>query len=63
MSAKGKSNVDYDETTVEAEDLPTHQEAIPVPYLAGTNLVAIRFLAAASGMITRQAPDARPEKK
>jgi hypothetical protein len=62
----GKSNVKpdtLDETTVEHEDLATHQENIPVPYLSGTRRVAVRWLDVALNMITEQAPDERPGKK
>lgn len=64
MSAKGsKSPAQLDETTLEGEDMSTHQETIPVPWVAGTRLIAIRWIAPALDMVTRQAPDERPGKK
>lgn len=58
MGSKGRARPeDVDETTLEAEDLATHQEAIPVPYLSGTHMVALRWISEATGMVTRQAPD------
>jgi len=64
MSTKGKANVgEYDPTTLEDEDLPTHQEAIPVPCLSGTRLVALRWISPALNMVAEQAPDERPGKK
>lgn len=62
----GKSSVkpeEVDETTIEDEDLATHQENIPVPYVAGTRRVAVRWLDTALNLITEQAPDERPGKK
>lgn len=52
-----------DDTTLEDEELATHQETIPVPYIAGTRMVALRWLGPAYDMVTRQAPDDRPGKK
>jgi hypothetical protein len=54
---------ELDETTVEAEDLATHQENIPVPYLGGTRRIAVRWLDEALDMVTEQAPDSAPQKK
>lgn len=54
---------EIDETTLEPETLATNQETIPVPYLAGTRLIALRWISPALDMVTRQAPDDRPGKK
>lgn len=54
---------ELDETTLEDEELATHQENIPVPFLAGTRRVAVRWLDQALDMRTEQAPDSAPQKK
>ncbi len=62
---KGRSQepTETDKVPVEAEDMATHQETIPVPYLGGTRGVAVRFITEALDMVTVLAPDARPAKK
>jgi hypothetical protein len=52
-----------DETTLEAEELATHQENVPLPWLAGTRKIAVRWLDNALDQRTEQAPDDRPQKK
>ncbi len=57
MSSKGADiPASVDETTLQDTDLATNQETIPVPYLAGTQRYAVRWLDAARNMITEQAP-------
>lgn len=64
MSSKGKvPRADLNRDTIEEEELATHQETIPIPYLAGTQMVAIRFISPALDRVARQAPDERPGKK
>ena len=64
MGAKG-ANVpaEVDETTMEGEDVATHQETIPIPMISGTRLLALRWLTPAMNQVTRQAPDQKPGKK
>jgi hypothetical protein len=47
----------------EPEDLVSHQENLPVPYLAGTRQTALVWLDAATAMLTERAKDAIPSKK
>jgi len=64
MSAKGKAPAEeYNRDTIEEEELSTHQETIPIPFLAGTQMVAIRFISPALDRVARQAPNDRPGKK
>lgn len=51
-----------DEVPVEDEALATHQEAIPLPYLAGTRKIAARWIGPAENMKTRLA-ESTPGKK
>lgn len=62
---KGKSQdlSELDDTTLEAEDMATHQENIPVPALFGTRLVAVRWITPALNMVTVLAPNTKPGKK
>jgi hypothetical protein len=48
---------------VEEEEVATHQEAVPLPYVAGTRKVAVRWLGPATALITRQAPKEKTGKK
>jgi hypothetical protein len=53
---KGKNRPEeLDETTLEQEELSTHQETVPVPYVAGTQLIALRWISPALDMVTKQA--------
>lgn len=64
MSTKGVSApAEVNRDTLEEEELSTHQEAVPVPYLAGTRMVAVRWLSGAMDQVARQAKDDRPGKK
>jgi hypothetical protein len=64
MSAKAKASLpEHDEANLEEEAFATNQEAVPLPWMAGTNRVALRWLAPALGMLAEQAPDERPGKK
>lgn len=64
MSTKAsKTPAELDDTTMEEEDLATHQETIPVPFVFGTRLVALRWISPALDMVTRQAKDDKPGKK
>lgn len=62
MSAKG-TDIEKTELPVEEEEVATHQEAIPVPFVAGTRRVALRWMTPAFGLVTQLAPDKRPGKK
>jgi len=48
---------------VEPEEIASHQEAVPVPWWAGTRKVALRWITPATQMITEQAPQEKPGKK
>lgn len=48
---------------MEPESLATGQEAVPVPLLGGTRLIAIRWLTMPLNVFSVQAKDARPGKK
>jgi hypothetical protein len=50
-------SVDTPETDlpVEDEEIATHQEAIPVPFLAGTRKIAGRWISPATNLITKEA--------
>jgi hypothetical protein len=61
MSAKVPKH-EKDDIPVEAEELATHQEAIPLPYVAGTRHIAGRWMAPATAMITKKA-EGTPGKK
>lgn len=64
MSAKGKSSpAELNRDTIEEEDLATHQEVVPVPFQAGTRLVALRWISGALDQVARQAKEDRPGKK
>lgn len=54
---KGARSPERDEVPLEDESLDTAQEAIPVPYIAGTRRIALRWISPALDMITREAPD------
>lgn len=45
---------ELDETTLEQEELSTHQETVPVPYIAGTQLLALRWISPALDMVAKQ---------
>lgn len=64
MSAKGRSNpVELNRDTIEEEELATHQEAVPIPSISGTRLVAVRWISPALDQVARQAKEERPGKK
>lgn len=63
MSTKGRSqDIEVDETTLENEELATHQEVIPVPYFAGEQRIALRWITPALNMVTVQAKDGYKKK-
>lgn len=65
MSDKGKQQAmsELNNDTLKEEDLATHQEAIPIPFIFGTQNVALRWLTQAIDRTARQAPQDRPGKK
>lgn len=52
-----------DEMPIEDEELATHQEAIPLPFLAGTRKIAVRWIGPAANMVTQQSTDPQVGKK
>lgn len=58
MGAKGGGmSEERDEFPVEDEELSTHQEAIPVPFICGVRRVSARWIDDAREMETRQTKD------
>lgn len=39
----------------QAENVATNQQSVPLPYVAGTRLMAIRWITPATDMVTQQA--------
>lgn len=62
MSAKGKE-IEREDLPVEDEEVSTHQEANPVPWLCGTRRVALRWITPAFALATQAAPEETPGKK
>lgn len=62
MSAKG-TDIEKDDLPLEDEEVATAQEAIPVPLIAGTRRMAVRWFVPAMGLVTQLAPEDRPGKK
>lgn len=52
--AKDTPKVETDDIPVADEEIATHQEAVPVPYLAGTRRIAVRWISPALDMQTRE---------
>ena len=48
---------------IEDESLSTHQEAVAVPWVAGTRLVAAVWLTPIYGQRTEESKSNRPDKK
>jgi len=64
MSAKGTSDLgETDDLAIEPETVATIQEAVPVPYLAGTRAIALRWINPPVEVFSVQAKDGRPGKK
>ena len=63
MSKGANVDLERDDWPIAEEEVTTHQEAIPVPYIAGTRRVALRWVSPAVDMITIQAKDETPGKK
>ena len=62
MSAKGKE-IDREDLPVEEEEISTHQEATPVPWLCGTRRLSLRWITPAFALATQAAPDEVSGKK
>ena len=54
MSAKGMKHNPTDDLPVGDEEVTTHQEAVPLPYLAGTRKTACRWMTQAVNMLTKK---------
>jgi hypothetical protein len=61
--SKGMSAKATDEMPVEDEEIATHQEAVPVPFLGGTRKIAVRWLGPAANLITQESEDENVSKK
>lgn len=57
------TDIEKEDVPVQEEEIATHQEAIPVPYLAGTRRVSLRWITDARDMQTKQSQDATYRKK
>lgn len=55
MSA-AKQPVKLELIPFQKENLATNQQAVPLPYLAGTRLIAVRWLTPALDQVTTQVP-------
>ena len=63
---KGATNTQPDEPTVaglDEESQSTAQEAQPVPYFAGSQVIAARWISPLYNQFSEVAPDAKPGKK
>lgn len=63
MSKGANVDLEKEDWPVGEEEITTHQEAVPVPYMAGTRKVALRWISPAVDLVTVQAPDETPGKK
>jgi hypothetical protein len=63
MGSKAIKTPATDETALQDEQIATHQEAIPLPYLAGTRKIAVRWIGPAERMLTNQSTDNQVGKK
>jgi len=50
-----KTPVKVQLTPFQAENIASNQQAVPLPYLAGTRVVAIRWISPALNEVTQQA--------
>lgn len=57
------TDIEKQDVPVQEEEIATHQEAIPVPYLAGTRRVSLRWITDATEMATKQSKDPNYGKK
>jgi hypothetical protein len=48
---------------LEEEQFSTATEALPVPYLAGTRKVSLRWISSVYNLFSQNAPEERPAKK
>lgn len=53
--SKSMDKLATDELPVEPEEVATFQEAVPVPWFAGTRKLAVRWIDAATNRITKKA--------
>ena len=58
-----RTDIEKEDVPVQEEEIATHQEAIPIPWLAGTRRLSLRWITDATDMATRQAKDANSGKK
>ena len=63
MSYSTPSAPEREALPIEDEEMATHQESIPLPYLGGTRRISLRWISPALDMVTQEAPDATPGKK
>lgn len=59
---KGPNKPEVEKDSIQEEEVATHQEAIPVPYFAGTRKIAVRWITPAISIITKKNKEA-PTKK
>ena len=63
MSKGAAVNLEKDDLYVAEEEITTHQEARPVPFLNGTRKVALSWISPAMDMVLEEAPNEVPGKK
>lgn len=54
MSLKGAKNNQVSALPLEKEDVSKHQEAVPLPYFAGTRKMALRWMTGATDRVTKK---------
>ena len=59
---KAPKSTDVSDTSIQEEEVATHQEAIPVPYFAGTRKIAVRWITPALDIVTQKAKNAAAKK-
>lgn len=52
-----------EQTGLEQEQLSSAEEAVPLPYVAGTQKIAVKWITNTYGQFTKDAPQERPAKK
>lgn len=52
--SKGIKQHDTDDLPLQDEEVTTHQEAVPLPYIAGTRKTSCRWMTPALNMVTKK---------
>lgn len=59
---KGPKTPDVENDSIQEEEVSTHQQAIPVPYFAGTRKIAIRWITPAFNLVAIRAKNTLGKK-